>query len=105
MLDRCYLAAALPTLIVWGGRDSVIPIAARPHRPRGHARQPAGDLRRSGHFPHHDEPARFVAVVEDFLDRTSPALYDPVSWRRMLRDGRADEPATALVDPHLSSGA
>jgi len=106
MLDRCYLAAALPTLIVWGRRDSVIPIR---HARVAHEAMPGSRLEifdRSGHFPHHDEPTRFTVVVEDFLESTTPALYDPVSWRRMLRDGRADEPAaSALPDPHLSSGA
>jgi pimeloyl-ACP methyl ester carboxylesterase len=106
MLDRCYLAAALPTLIVWGRRDGVIPIR---HAHIAHEAMPGSRLEvfdRSGHFPHHDEPTRFVAVVEDFLDRTTPALHDPVSWRRMLRDGRAEEAASsAALDPHLSSGA
>jgi pimeloyl-ACP methyl ester carboxylesterase len=106
MLDRCYLATALPTVIIWGRRDGMIPIR---HAHIAHEALPGSRLEifdRSGHFPHHDEPARFVAVVEDFLDRTSPALYDPVSWRRMLRDGRVDAPATStLLDPHLSSGA
>jgi pimeloyl-ACP methyl ester carboxylesterase len=106
MLDRCYLAAALPTLIVWGRRDGVIPLR---HARVAHEAMPGSRLEvfdRSGHFPHHDEPARFVAVMEDFLDRTSPARYDPVTWRRMLHDGRADVPATsAFPDPHLSSGA
>ena len=106
MLDRCYLAAALPTLIIWGRRDGVIPIR---HAHIAHEALPGSRLEifdRSGHFPHHDEPARFVALVEDFADRTNPALYDPVSWRRMLRDGRAAEPAaSAVLDPHVSSGA
>ena len=106
MLDRCYLAAALPTLIVWGRRDRVFPLR---HAHIAHEAMPGSRLEvfdRSGHFPHHDEPIRFVTVVEDFLDRTAPAPYDPVGWRRMLRDGRADEPASSTVlDPHLSSGA
>jgi pimeloyl-ACP methyl ester carboxylesterase len=106
MLDRCYLAAGLPTLIVWGRRDRVIP--AR-HARVAHAAMPGSRLEmfdRSGHFPHHDEPDRFVAVLEDFLESTSPALHDPAKWRRLLRDGRMDDAvSSAALDPHLSSGA
>jgi len=106
MLDRCYLAAALPTLIIWGRRDGVIPIR---HARIAHEAIPGSRLEvfdRSGHFPHRDEPERFAAVVNDFLETTAPALHDPVGWRRLLRRGRADEAATArALDPHLSSGA
>jgi len=104
MLDRCYLAAALPTLIIWGRGDRVIPLR---HARIAHEALPDSRLEvfdRSGHFPHRDEPGRFVAVVEDFLDRTAPALHDPARWRRLLRDGRARSPLPVL-DPHLSSGA
>jgi pimeloyl-ACP methyl ester carboxylesterase len=106
MLDRCYLAATLPTLIVWGRRDRVIP--AR-HAHVAHEAIPGSRLEmfdRSGHFPHRDEPERFAAVVESFVDSTAPALHDPVKWRRLLRDGRADDAAASMMlDPHVSSGA
>jgi pimeloyl-ACP methyl ester carboxylesterase len=106
MLDRCYLAEALPALIVWGRRDRVIPIR---HARIAHRAIPGSRLEifdRSGHFPHRDDPDRFVTVVHDFLETTDPALHDPVRWRRLLRDGRAEEPAAeSSLDPHLSSGA
>ena len=54
MLDRCYLAAALPTLIIWGRRDRVIPVR---HARIAHEAMPGSRLEvfdRSGHFPHHD---------------------------------------------------
>jgi pimeloyl-ACP methyl ester carboxylesterase len=106
MLDRCYLAEALPTLIVWGRRDGVIPL-----RHAHVARDAIPDSRleifdRAGHFPHRDEPERFVAVVEDFLARTAPARHDPVRWRRLLRDGRVEDGAASpMPGPHVSSGA
>ncbi len=43
--DRLYLAGEVPTMIVWGDRDGIIPVEPRAHRPRTHARQPARDLR------------------------------------------------------------
>jgi pimeloyl-ACP methyl ester carboxylesterase len=106
MLDRCYLAAGMPTLIIWGRRDPVIPVR---HARIAHAAMPGSRLEifdRSGHFPHRDAPERFVALVEDFLDSTTPALHDPAAWRRLLRVGRPEEEtAPAALDPHLSSGA
>jgi pimeloyl-ACP methyl ester carboxylesterase len=105
MLDRCYLAAAIPTLIVWGRRDGVIPVR---HAHIAHEAMPGSRLEvfdRSGHFPHHDEPVRFAAVLTDFLAGTAPAQHDPVRWRHLLRHGRGEPAACATPDPHLSSGA
>jgi pimeloyl-ACP methyl ester carboxylesterase len=106
MLDRCYLAEALPTLIIWGRRDRVIPIR---HARIAHQAIPGSRLEifaQSGHFPHRDDPERFVAVVNDFLETTDPAKHDPVRWRGLLRDGRSEEPEMeSALDPHLSSGA
>ncbi|GAB3966403.1 alpha/beta fold hydrolase [Actinoallomurus acanthiterrae] len=106
MLDRCYLAEGMPILIVWGAEDHVIPVR---HARIAHAAMPGSSLEvfaRSGHFPHHDEPERFVASVERFLDSTEPALHDPAKWRRLLRAGRAtDRRKPKEVAPHVSSGA
>ena len=43
--NRLRLAALLPTLIVWGERDSIIPVRSRRSRARGDARQPLRQLR------------------------------------------------------------
>jgi pimeloyl-ACP methyl ester carboxylesterase len=88
MLDRCYLTAGMPTLILWGGLDRVIPVA---HAVRAHKAMPGSRLEifdRAGHFPHHDEPERFVKTVETFLDRSAPSYYDAAAWRELLRTGR-----------------
>jgi hypothetical protein len=42
----------------------------------------------AGHFPHHDDPARFLALVRDFLATTAPASYSDQQWRALLRGGR-----------------
>lgn len=106
MLDRCYLAAGMPILIVWGRRDRVIPVR---HAAVAHSAMPGSRLEifdRSGHFPHHDAPDRFVATVERFLQATEPAVHDPAKWRRLLRTGRGTGPARpAAGEPHVSSGA
>ena len=43
--DRLYLAEHMPTLIVWGERDGVLPVDHGQAAPRGYSGQPAGDLR------------------------------------------------------------
>jgi hypothetical protein len=45
----------------------------------------------AGHFPHHADPARFLAVLDDFLATTSPASYSAEQWRELLRRGRPTE--------------
>jgi pimeloyl-ACP methyl ester carboxylesterase len=87
--DRLYLAEEVPFLIIWGRRDHIIPLA---HAHAAHERVPSSRLEifdESGHFPHVDEPLRFVDVLTDFIDSTEPAEVDPERWREMLRRGEA----------------
>ncbi|ADB49739.1 alpha/beta fold hydrolase [Conexibacter woesei] len=87
--DRLYLAEHVPFLIVWGERDAIIPVR---HGRDAHALVPSSRLEvfeRAGHFPHVDEPARFIELLEDFVDTTEPATVEPEEWRELLRIGRA----------------
>jgi pimeloyl-ACP methyl ester carboxylesterase len=88
MLDRAYLARALPTLLVWGDRDAIIPFE---HGKIAHQSLPGSRLEvfeGAGHFPHHTYPERFHAVVRDFLTTTSGAPYSSADWRTLLRQGK-----------------
>jgi hypothetical protein len=49
----------------------------------------------AGHFPHHTDPDRFVAVLSEFLTETASARFDADRWRRRLSKGRHYEPDTA----------
>ncbi|HTT31898.1 MAG TPA: alpha/beta fold hydrolase [Solirubrobacteraceae bacterium] len=72
-VDRLYLAAELPLLIVWGARDRIIPVE---HGRRAHELVPGSRFElfeRAGHFPHLDEPERFVALLEDWIETSAPA--------------------------------
>jgi pimeloyl-ACP methyl ester carboxylesterase len=92
MLDRCYLAEDMPTLLVWGDRDAIIPVA---HGHRAHAAMPASRLEvfaGAGHFPHHAEPERFVELLTAFVDGTEPARHDTDRWVGRLRTGRVAVP-------------
>jgi pimeloyl-ACP methyl ester carboxylesterase len=82
--DRLYLAEDVPTLIVWGARDRVIPVH---HAHSTHDVVPGSTLvvfDRAGHFPHADDPARFTAAVRDFVQSTQPASYDRTRTRRRM---------------------
>ncbi len=87
--DRLYLSANVPSLLVWGERDPIIPAA---HGEAAHAAMPGSRLEifeASGHFPHMDEPERFVGVLRSFLRETAAARLDPSSLRATLLTGRA----------------
>lgn len=87
--DRVYLAGALPVLLVWGEKDTVIPV--------GHAHDLYGQLPGSrlevfpgaGHFPQVDDPGRFAAVVSDFVTTTAERVLPPAeradAWAAAVR--------------------
>jgi pimeloyl-ACP methyl ester carboxylesterase len=87
--EKLYLAAGFPTLLVWGERDPVIP--AR-HGIRAHELIPGSRLEvfeHAGHFPHHDDPVRFAALIRDFVDTTEPPELGEEPLRRLLLDRAA----------------
>ncbi len=90
MLDRAYLAEGVPTLIVWGRHDAIIPLG---HGRLAQAAIPGSRLEifdEAGHFPHHVDPERFVRVVQEFVQTNAPAQFDPERWRtRILRGSPA----------------
>jgi pimeloyl-ACP methyl ester carboxylesterase len=83
--DRLYLAQAIPFLIVWGEHDPIIPVE---HALAAHRQVPNSRLElfpEAGHFPHLDDPLRFVRVLTDFMETTEPAQIDAGSLRELLR--------------------
>jgi hypothetical protein len=88
MLDRCYLARGMPTLLVWGSRDSVLPVG---HAYQARAAMPGSRLEifdGAGHFPFRTDPHRFVSVLEEFCATTEPAEWGVDDWRTLLQQGR-----------------
>ena len=85
--DRLYLTADLPTLIVWGADDPLIPVrhAHEAHQRIGGSRLEI--LPGAGHFPHRDDPKRFASALLDFVETTAPMSVDPKRLRRRLRAG------------------
>ncbi len=74
----------MPTLIVWGDQDPIIPIE------HGRAAHDAivGSrfevMEGCGHFPHVEDPPRFVEVLEDFIATTEPSKTDMEEYRDLL---------------------
>ena len=86
-MDRLYLAANMPTLIVWGENDKIIPLI---HAYKAHEAIPNSRLEIMngvGHYPHVEEPFRFVEILIDFLKTTEPSHFTPEELRDQLRRG------------------
>jgi pimeloyl-ACP methyl ester carboxylesterase len=85
--DRLYLAEGLPTLLIWGTRDPIIPVehgrAALERLPRSRLVEFEG----AGHWPQLDDPDRFVAEIAEFVETTEPYEFELEQMRKMLRAG------------------
>lgn len=102
MLDRCYLTESVPVQLIWGSKDSVIPVS---HARMAHAAMPGARLdvfEGSGHFPFHDDPERFVEIVEKFIETTEPAVYDQDMLRHLLRTGVSESGLTGTIDTRVA---
>jgi pimeloyl-ACP methyl ester carboxylesterase len=82
--DRLYLTAWMPTLIVWGGRDNIIPVS---HAMAAHEAMPGSRLEvieGAGHFPHAEEPERFAEIVTEFMRSTEPSSFTAEKRRELM---------------------
>jgi pimeloyl-ACP methyl ester carboxylesterase len=85
--DRLGLAALLPTLIVWGQRDSIIPVA---HGAAAHEAMPGSRFEvfpDAGHMPHDADPERFAKLLTEFCAATQAARLAPDHWRPSMDGG------------------
>ena len=85
--DRLGLAARLPTLIVWGEDDSIIPVA---HGEAAHEVMPGSRFVRfegAGHMPQESQPHHFAAVLTEFCEATEPARLTYDHWQPLLEGG------------------
>jgi pimeloyl-ACP methyl ester carboxylesterase len=88
--DRLYLAGGVPTLIVWGDRDPIIPVE---HAHIGHELIPGSRLEifeGAGHFVPIQRAERFVEVLGDFIATTTRATVDESHWRQRLLTAPSD---------------
>lgn len=83
--DRLHLAESVPVMIVWGARDSIIPVG---HGTEAHEMIPGSHLvvfEDVGHLPQVEAPGRFIAVLQRFLRETEPAEFDRDEWRARFK--------------------
>jgi pimeloyl-ACP methyl ester carboxylesterase len=82
--DRLYLANEVPTMIVWGDRDSVIPVE---HAHIAHELMPGSRLEvvpGAGHFLPIERPELLDRLLRDFMATTQPADVSPQRWHEVL---------------------
>jgi pimeloyl-ACP methyl ester carboxylesterase len=82
--DRLHLAEVMPSLILWGERDPIIPVE---HAHSAHAAMPGSRLELlegAGHFPQLDDPILVSRLLVDFIESTAPAKVKPESLRDLV---------------------
>ena len=82
--DRLALASEMPSLIVWGERDSIIPVA---HGAAASEAMPGSRFEvfpGAGHLPHDADPERFAAILTDFCESTDGARLTADHWQPLL---------------------
>jgi pimeloyl-ACP methyl ester carboxylesterase len=100
--DRLYLASHVPTLIVWGADDTIIPVS---HGVAANEAMPGSRLvifDGVGHYPHCEDPERFVQVLIDFIESTAPAQLSEVR-RRELFQPLAQSPTALTPTAEMAS--
>lgn len=93
--DRLYLTSEIPSLIVWGDHDRIIPVE---HAHTAHELMPGSRLEvfeDAGHFPFNDDPERFARVLHEFIEETAPADLDDNHFHRLLEEHGTVAPTRA----------
>lgn len=77
-LNRLHLTADLPTMIIWGDQDKIIPIehgySVCDARPGCRLEVLAG----VGHFPHVERPSEVADMIEDFIETTPSSIQSAI---------------------------
>jgi pimeloyl-ACP methyl ester carboxylesterase len=74
--DRLYLAELLPSLVIWGSHDRLIPVQHAEIAHRGLPGSQVEIFEDSGHFPQLHEPIRFAHTLIDFIESTEPTQIE-----------------------------
>jgi pimeloyl-ACP methyl ester carboxylesterase len=71
-LNKLHVAAGLPTVLIWGDQDRIIPVA---HAYAAHDALQGSRLEvleGVGHFPHVEAPMAVADILENFITSTTP---------------------------------
>jgi pimeloyl-ACP methyl ester carboxylesterase len=72
-LDRLHLTEDMPSMVIWGERDPIIPVK---HGRAAHGAMPRSRLELlpgAGHFPQLEQPIEVAGLLTDFMESTEPA--------------------------------
>jgi pimeloyl-ACP methyl ester carboxylesterase len=105
-LDRLYLAEDMPTLIIWGTDDPIIPVEHGRNAQRLVPGSRYVEVPGAGHWPMLDDPELFVAELRDFIETTDPYEFDLERMREQLRKGprRQRQPEPDPAPAGMNSG-
>jgi pimeloyl-ACP methyl ester carboxylesterase len=76
-LNRLHLTSELPTMVIWGDHDRIIPVG---HGYALHEARPGSRLEvleGVGHFPHVERPGEVVDLLDDFINTTGQPTDAP----------------------------
>ena len=93
--DRLYLAAEVPSLLIWGEHDRIIPIH---HGREAHEEMPGSRLvaiSDAGHFPQLDQPREFVEALVESMTETKASHVEIGDLRKRLLAGASAPTAQA----------
>jgi pimeloyl-ACP methyl ester carboxylesterase len=104
--DHLPMAATVPTLLVWGAKDRIIPswhaVTARTGFPGCRVEI----FERAGHFPQLAEPERFAALLADFIaDEAQTAQPNPAQAAQSNQAQAAQSNQARGAQPTASSSA
>ncbi|HEX6115858.1 MAG TPA: alpha/beta fold hydrolase [Solirubrobacterales bacterium] len=83
-LDRLYLAEKMPSMVIHGERDQIIPAT---HAEIAHEAMPGNRLEilpGAGHFPQLSDPMRIARLLTEFIEETEAAEIEPEDMRELV---------------------
>jgi pimeloyl-ACP methyl ester carboxylesterase len=87
-IERLYLAETMPTMLLWGEKDRIIPAS---HAVTAHEEMPGSRLEiveGAGHFVALEQPERVANLILDFVATTEPARITTAQMRDVMRAHR-----------------
>jgi pimeloyl-ACP methyl ester carboxylesterase len=90
-LGKIHVSHGLPTLLIWGEQDRIIPVA---HGYAAHDAVPGSRLEvlaGVGHFPHVEAPTAVVGILDDFIATTGQDADPTIRQPDRKPDGAAPE--------------
>lgn len=82
--DRLYLTASMPTMVIWGDADHIIPVSHAEHAREAMPNARVEILEGIGHFPQVEAPDRVIELLSEFIASTAPAHLDAAAYRDRL---------------------